>query len=136
MPYRIFLVEDHPIMRLAYASALAREKDMALCGTAESAEEALEMLKETVCDLLIADVSLPGMDGFTLIKHLRNTQPDLPVVVISGHEEALLGDRMLRAGAQAFLSKKGLAPKLAPMLRQVLSNGSSRHDVQGLSPPD
>ncbi|HYG69097.1 MAG TPA: response regulator transcription factor, partial [Anaeromyxobacteraceae bacterium] len=77
MPYRIFIVEDHPVMRDAYARVLAREPDLEVCAMAASAEEALDAFDGTACDLVVSDVSLPGMDGFALVEQLRTLRPDL-----------------------------------------------------------
>lgn len=139
MPYKIYLVEDHPVMQQAYAGLLSREADLELCGASVSAEDALSKLAASGCDLLITDLSLPGIDGIELTRRLRAEQPDLPVVVISVHDEAAYVDRARAAGASAYLSKDGLARTLAGTLLAVLRgeaegrwpsemrNGASRH---------
>lgn len=112
-------------MREAYARLLARETDLELCGMAESAEEALEGLGGTACDVLVTDVSLPGMDGIALAERVRSERPDLPVVVISVDGEAAHSERARAAGARAYLSKDGLADTLAATLRDVLRDSDS-----------
>ena len=123
--YRIFVVEDHPIMRRAYAAMLALEPDLTLCGMAESAEEALETLTETACDLVVVDVALPGMDGIELTEALLKEYPDLLILVISGHDEAVLGARARRAGARGYLNKWGLQETLIGTIRKTLLGSAS-----------
>ena len=130
MPYRIVLVEDHPVMRRAYAQLLKREADLALCGTAESAEEALAILAETSCDLVLTDLMLPGMDGIALIERLRTEHPGLPAVVISAHDAAVFAQRAEAAGARAFVSKEDLYAALVPTLRRVLAEQGSAADQE------
>ncbi|HEX8298712.1 MAG TPA: response regulator transcription factor [Rubricoccaceae bacterium] len=120
MPHKIYLVEDHPVMRDAYARLLAREPDFEMCGVAESAEEALCAPTLPGCDLLVTDILLPGMDGIALAAHLRAERPALPVVVISVDREPATAARAQAAGARAYLSKDTLADTLAITLREVL----------------
>lgn len=134
MPFQIYLVEDHPIMRQGYAHVLAREPDLHLCGVAESAEEALDALEGASCDLLITDISLPGMDGVALIERVQNERPGLPVLVISAHDDEETVGRVRRAGAQGFLSKRGLAEALPPAIRHLLADAPFFHRPPSLSP--
>jgi DNA-binding NarL/FixJ family response regulator len=120
VPYRIFVVEDHPVMRDVYTRLLKREADMVLVGAAASAEEALAALDGTPCDLVIADVSLPGMDGIALVERLRARWPDLAALVISAYEEAVYARRARAASAHAFLSKQGLERTLPEAIREAL----------------
>lgn len=124
MPHQIFLVEDHPIMRRAYADVLAREADLELSGVSASAEEALTELEGAECDLLITDLSLPGMDGISLTERIHTERPGLPIVVISAHNEPVIAERARAAGARAYLRKDGLALSLPDALREVLRGGS------------
>ena len=118
-PHRIFLVEDHPVMREAYATVLAAEPRLELCGSVESAEEALDALRETACDLVVTDLRLPGMSGVDLVGRLQEGWPGLPALVISAHEEELYAQRARDAGAVGFLSKRGLAGTLVPTILGV-----------------
>lgn len=125
MPLQIYLVEDHPVMREAYAGLIGAEDDLSLVGTAASAEEALRDLPALGLDLLVTDLSLPGADGFELTRRVRAQRPDLPVLVVSVHDEAAYVDLAHAAGATAYLSKDGLAATLAPTVRAVLARGSA-----------
>ncbi len=124
MSYHIFLVEDHPVMRDAYAMLLDLEPDLELTGVAESAEAFLEVLAETECDLVVTDLSLPGMDGIQLLDRLREARPGLPAIVISAHEELSYQKRARKAGARAYLTKRDLATSLGPAVREVLAQAA------------
>ncbi len=120
MPYRVLVVEDHPVMREAYARLLDREADLEVMGMAESAEEAFALLDGRPCDLVIADVSLPGMDGIAMVERLRARRPDLVALVVSAYEEEVYVRRAREAGAHAFLSKRDLGATLPDAIREAL----------------
>ena len=124
MPYQIFLVEDHPVMRDVYARVLRHEADFELCGSADSAEQALDVADWASCDLLVTDLSLPGMDGNALAARLRTERPGLPVVVISAQHGDAPARRALAAGARAYLTKDTLADTLVATLREALRDAA------------
>lgn len=127
MPYQIFLVEDHPVMREAYASVIEAEPDLDLCGAVESAEEAMDALGPALpCDLVVTDLRLPGLSGIDLVGHLRSARPGLPVIVVSGHEEAMHARRALDAGAVQFVPKRTLAASFVTTIRSVVGAGALR----------
>ncbi len=117
---RVFLVEDHPVMREGYASLLNAEADLEVCGQASSAEEAFEVATDLDFDVAIVDLSLPGVNGIELIKRLRSLDTDLKVLVVSAHDEALYAERALRAGAQGYLMKHESARQFVTAVRAVL----------------
>lgn len=108
-------------MRRAYAQVLGREEDFVICGVAATAEEALRALDAADCDLLVTDVVLPGMDGIELAAKVHHRFPDLPTLVISGHEDQAFVQRAYEAGARAYLGKRSLAGTLVTTLRGLLS---------------
>ena len=101
----ILIVDDHPLMRKGLALTLEEETDLRVIGEAASAEEALKLVDEIEPDLVIADVSLPGMSGLELVKHLHAVQPKLPILVVSRHDEALYAERAIRAGSRGYIMK-------------------------------
>ena len=126
MSYRIFLVEDHAAVCVALTLLIDFEPDLELCGIAASAEEALEREAWARCDVLVTDVSLPGMDGLTLSERIRAERPDLPIIVISAYVDPSKMDRVREVGARAYLSKGELGDTLARTLREVLrGNGTA-----------
>ena len=111
-------------MREAYAAVLEQEPRLRLCGSVESAEDALDALREVECDLVVTDLRLPGMSGVDLVGRLRDERPGLPALVISAHEEDLYAQRARDAGAVGFLSKRGLAGTLVPTILGVFGEAA------------
>ena len=125
MSYRILIVEDHPVMREAYVSVLSMEPGIDLCGAVASAEDALVALDSLVCDLLVTDYALPGMTGVDLVRRLHEERPELPTLVISGHEEDVFVREALHAGAVGFLTKRDLMDTLVPTIHEVMDRRRS-----------
>ena len=120
MAHRVFIVEDHPVMREGYVSLINSEPDMEVCGEASSAEEAFEKAAALDYDIAIVDLSLPGVNGVELVKRLRSYEDDAQILVVSAHDEALYAERALRAGARGYLMKHESAKKFVDAVRQVL----------------
>lgn len=105
MKTRIYVVEDHPIMREMIVTYMEDVADMEVCGTAEAAEVALEGIPEATPDLVLVDVSMPGMDGIELTRRLQATFPEMRVLILSGHEEDVYAERALHAGSRGYVTK-------------------------------
>ncbi|HKI68456.1 MAG TPA: response regulator transcription factor, partial [Verrucomicrobiae bacterium] len=103
---RIFIVDDHAMFREGLRQLIDRESDFAVCGDAAEASEALEGIKKQKPDLVIVDISLSGTSGIDLIKAIKSDYEDLPVLVVSMHDEALYAERALRAGAMGYVMKQ------------------------------
>lgn len=117
---RIFIVDDHPMMRQGLAQLIGAEPDLVVCGEAEDAGRALDAVGALKPDLVLADISLPGKNGLELIKDLQAMQPGLQVLVISMHDESLYAERVLRAGGRGYIMKQEGGKKLMQAMRQVL----------------
>ncbi len=103
---KIFIVEDHPIVRQGYALLLQREPNMELCGEAASGRQALELIPQLVPDMVVVDISLEGdMNGMDLTKVLLDLYTTLPILVVSGHDEAIYAKRLLEIGARGYVMK-------------------------------
>ena len=118
---RIFIVDDHPIMRDGIAQLINQQPDLVVCGEASSAPEALESLDRIEPELMLVDISLTGMDGIELIKIVRKRRPSLPMLVLSMHPEALYAERSVRAGAKGYVMKHASPGTLLEAMRRVLS---------------
>jgi DNA-binding NarL/FixJ family response regulator len=117
---KIFLVDDHPIVRQGLALFIDREPDLMVCGEAEDATSALQAIRESTPDFVILDISLDGRDGLELLKTLRVGHPNLPVLILSMHDESVYAERSLRAGANGYIMKQEAADKVITAIRQIL----------------
>ncbi|MBX2998533.1 MAG: response regulator transcription factor [Caldilineaceae bacterium] len=104
--YKIFIVEDHPIIRQGYVALIERETDLQVCGESHSVADALEKIPQTDPHLVIVDISLGEVSGIELLKELQHDYPDLPAIVVSGHDESVYGDAVFRFGAKAYITKE------------------------------
>ncbi len=120
---RILLVDDHPLMRQGLAMTLGAEPDLEIAAQASDAEEALDLYDDLAPDFAIVDISLPGMNGLELLKHLLARSPDLPVLVVSRHDEELYAERAVRAGARGYVSKLQAGDEIVGAVRRVLRGG-------------
>jgi DNA-binding NarL/FixJ family response regulator len=118
---KIFIVDDHPIVRQGLAKLLSDERDLVVCGEAENAREALQAIGKLKPDLAIVDISLTGKTGLELIKDLRAQYPEVPVLVMSMHDELIYAERALRAGGRGYIMKQEGGKILVQAIRQVLS---------------
>ena len=120
---RILLVDDHPLLRQGIAQILDAEPDLEVTGQASDAEEALSIFDSLSPDLVVTDISLPGMNGLELLKNLLTLHPELPVLVVSRHDEELYAERAVRAGARGYVSKLAAGDELVIAIRRVLRGG-------------
>lgn len=123
MKHRIYLVDDHPIMRRGFTSLINRERDMFVCGEAASAPAALAQFADATPDLAIVDISLGGMDGIELTKRLRAHHPDVRILVVSIRDEVLYAERALSAGAQGYIMKSEADGTLVVTTIRTILNG-------------
>lgn len=136
---RILIVDDHPMTRQGLVTLIEHQPDWAVCFEAQNAEQALEAIAKTKPDLVLADISLPGKSGLELIKDIRALRENLPVLVISMHDESLYAERVLRAGARGYVPKHSGAAKIVEAIRAVLngriyvSEEMSAHFLEQLS---
>lgn len=117
---RIFLVDDHAMFRDGLRQLIDREPDFIVSGDAADVEEALKGIGDLLPDLVITDISLSGTSGIDLIKTLKSRHPELPVLVVSMHEETLYAERALRAGAMGYVMKQEPAKAVKAAIRKVL----------------
>ena len=118
---RVFLVDDHPLVREHLRSLLEREPDLAVCGEAADGPTALSLIAQQEPDLVILDISLKRSHGLELLKDLQGLRPALPVLVLSMHDEALYAERSLRAGAKGYITKEEATVNVLQAIRKVLA---------------
>src|SRR5437868_7452643 len=118
---RIVIVDDHPLFRKGLEQLIHSEDGFAVCGEANNAPEAMDVIRKLNPDLAIVDLSLPGANGIELIKNIRAEFAKLPILILSMHDESLYALRALRAGAQGYVMKQEALEKIIEAIRDVLA---------------
>jgi DNA-binding NarL/FixJ family response regulator len=135
---RILIVDDHPVVRQGLKLALG-QAGFTVCGEAEGLADAMKILASAKPDLILADLDLEGASGIDLIKAVKEAHPELPVLILSMHDEDAYAERALRAGARGYMMKHAPPEKLAEGVRQalggeiVLSENMKRKILMGLA---
>jgi DNA-binding NarL/FixJ family response regulator len=117
---KVFLVDDHPIVRQGLALLIDREVDLAVCGEADGGFAALQTISDLRPNIIVLDISLNGPDGLDLLKTIRMREPMLPVLVLSMHDELTYAERALRAGANGYIMKQEATEKVLIAIRRIL----------------
>jgi DNA-binding NarL/FixJ family response regulator len=118
---RIAVVDDHPLFRERLCQLINNEPDMEVCGEAESAEQALRLIRSARPDLAIVDIALKSSSGLELIRSVKALSIGVPVLVLSMHEQSVYADRALRAGASGYITKSQEAAEVLIAMRSVLA---------------
>jgi DNA-binding NarL/FixJ family response regulator len=120
---RVFLADDHPIVREGLKQILSETPDVALVGEADNGLDVLNKATKEKWDILLLDLSLPGKQGIDVLKELQKSSPDLRVLVLSVHPESEYAFRVLKAGAAGYLSKDCIPEMLIYAIRKIHSGG-------------
>lgn len=117
---RILVIDDHPLLRKGLSALINQEPDLFVSAEAPDGDKGLELLANGEFELVTVDISLPGADGIELVKTIKQRFGDLPVLVLSMHDEVLFAERALRAGARGFIMKQEAADSILRAIRRVL----------------
>jgi DNA-binding NarL/FixJ family response regulator len=117
---QVLIVDDHPVVRDGLKIILNHEQDLNVCGQADDAPEALQAIAELKPDIAIVDISLKSSDGIELTKTIKARYPKVFVIVLSVHDESVYAERVLLAGAQAYLMKDAAPENIVKAVRTVL----------------
>ena len=118
---KVLIVDDHPMMRQGLAQLIDNEPDLKVIAEADTGGQGLDIVVKEKLDLAVLDISLPDRNGLELIKDIRSVKPELPILIVSMHDEALYAERVLRAGARGYIMKQEGGKKLLQAIRQVLT---------------
>jgi len=118
---RILLVDDHPVLRKGLVRLIDSKDEFVVCGEASTAADAVAQIAKLQPHLVIVDIGLPGTSGIELTKTIRAEFSDLPVLILSMHEEALYATRALRAGAMGYIVKQDAIDNISVALREALN---------------
>jgi DNA-binding NarL/FixJ family response regulator len=118
--HRIFVVDDHPLVREGLTNLINRQHDLSVCGEAEDSAEAIANIARTQPDVALIDISLKNESGLELVKNLESQFPTVALIVLSMHDETLYAERALRAGARGYVMKRETTKSVLTAIRRVL----------------
>jgi DNA-binding NarL/FixJ family response regulator len=117
---RLLIVDDHPLFREGLRQIIERDPELMVCGEAADSREALEAIAQLKPDLVLLDISLGGTSGIDLIKSIKNDHDELPILVVSMHDESLYAERSLRAGAMGYIMKHEPGKTVKAAIHKIL----------------
>jgi DNA-binding NarL/FixJ family response regulator len=117
---RVFLVDDHPLVRDWLANLINQQPDLTVCGEAATAVEAIQKIGNAQADVAVVDISLKDSSGIELIKDLKRVCANLLILIFSMHDESLYAERALRAGAKGYVIKREATTRVIEAIRRVL----------------
>ena len=120
---RVFIVDDHPLVREGLTNLINAQDDVMVCGEAKDSSEAIDGIAKERPEVAVIDISLANESGLELIKNLVRQFPQVALIVLSMHDEALYAERALRAGARGYVMKHETSKSVLASIRQVLGGG-------------
>ncbi len=121
MPIKIIITDDHTIVREGLKQILNETQDIKVAGEAANGQELLKILREGHYDIVLLDISMPGLNGLDALKQIKSIKPDLPVLVLSMHPAEQYAVRVLRAGASGYLTKESASDELINAIRKIVT---------------
>ena len=121
--HRIFIVDDHPLVREGLTNLINGQSDLLVCGEAEDSAGAIAGIAKSRPDVALIDISLKNESGLELVKNLDSQFPLVGLIVLSMHDEALYAERALRAGARGYVMKRETSKSVLTSIRRVLQGG-------------
>jgi DNA-binding NarL/FixJ family response regulator len=119
-PRRVLILDDHPVVRQGIRLMINAEHDMTIVGEAQTEQEARQLVRELAPDAVIVDLSLTEGDGFNVVRDVSSNFPDIRILVLSMHDEAIYAERLLAEGACGYIMKQAATQQLVTALRTVL----------------
>ena len=120
---RIFIADDHPVVRAGLRHLVEQDSDMVVTGEAASRGDVLDALTRTIADVILLDVSMPGMSFAETLRQLRDEHPSIKILVLSVHPEDQFAVRALRSGASGYVTKDHSGTELLDAIRRVFRGG-------------
>jgi len=120
---RVLIADDHPIVREGLKQVIAKASDMTVLAEASNGQEALDFVAAGTVDVAVLDFTMPGKSGFDVLKDIRKSRPDFPVLVLSMHPESELAPRLLKAGASGYMTKESAPAELVGAIRKIHGGG-------------
>lgn len=116
---RVLVVDDHELTRFSLKLALSSQENIDLVGLASNGQEAIEMVERHQPDVIILDLQMPVMDGWSASSHIKHTHPNTQIIAYSSQEEPKLKDTYQTASLDAFCKKDTATPELIALVREL-----------------
>lgn len=120
---KVLVADDHPIFRAGIKHILARSSDIQVACEVDNGADVLKNIREQAFDMILLDMSMPGISGVDLIKQIKSEQPKLPILVLSTHKEDIYAVRTIKVGASGYVCKDNASTDLVQAMRKVASGG-------------
>jgi DNA-binding NarL/FixJ family response regulator len=118
---KIVIADDHPVVRTGLKKFISDENDLEVTGEAENYNELISLLDNEKCDLLLLDISMPGMSGLDILRQVRQSHPDVKALILSVHPEEQYALRAFKEGALGYLTKESAPDELIKAIRKILA---------------
>jgi len=120
---KILIVDDHPIIRYGLKSIISEDEGLIVSGEAETGNRVFELLKNDKYDIILLDINLPDISGIEVLERLKISNPEIPVLMLSGFAENLYAEKVISAGASGYVDKIVAAEQLIRAIKKVISGG-------------
>jgi DNA-binding NarL/FixJ family response regulator len=120
---RVLLADDHSIVRAGLRRLVEESGDMEVVAEASDGREAIRLIQEAAPDVAVIDISMPGLDGLEVVSQLHTRSPDLPILILTMHEEAQYVVRAIQAGARGYITKQAAPEQLVGAIRRLQEGG-------------
>jgi two-component system invasion response regulator UvrY len=118
---RVLVADDHPLLRTGLRQVISQEPDLQVTGEAEDSDAVLRHLADHEYDVVVLDLVMPGRGGLDVLREIRRSHPDLPILILSLHPEDQYAIRTIKAGANGYLSKDNAGTEVVKAIRKVLT---------------
>jgi len=120
---KVLLADDHSIVRAGLRRIVEESGDMEVVAEAADGRETIRLVRETSPDVAVIDISMPGLDGLEVVSQLRGYYPDLPILILTMHEEGQYVVRAIQAGAMGYMTKQSAPEQLLKAIRKIYEGG-------------